>query len=65
MQGFYHSLSLKTERNFPAGHQIQAAFSFGILHTAFYKLLKLHIVTNVYFCFLGSYQKAGSTVSHL
>lgn len=54
MQRLYHSLSLKTKRNLPAGHQIQAPFSFGMLHTAFHKLLRLHIVTNVYFCSHGS-----------
>lgn len=65
MQRLYHSLSLKTERNLPGGYQIQAPFSFGILHTAFHKLLKLHIVTNVYFCYHDSYQRAGVVVSHL
>lgn len=47
MQRLYHSLGLKTERNLPAGHQIQAPFSFGMLHTAFHKRLKLYIVTRV------------------
>lgn len=49
MQRLYHSLSLKTKRNLPAGHQVQAAFSFGMFHTTLHKLLKFHIATNAYF----------------
>lgn len=65
MQRLYHSLSLKTKRNLPAGRQIQASFSFGILHTALHKLLKFHIITNVYFCSCIFYQRADVAVSHL
>lgn len=56
MQSHYHSLGLKTERDLPAGHQIQAPFSFGILHAAFHKLLKLQNVeyTLRSWCALGN-----------
>lgn len=58
MQRLYHSLSLKSKKNLPVGHQIQASVSFGILNSAFNRLLKLHISTNGSFCFSGSNQEA-------
>lgn len=58
MQRLYHSLSLKSKKNLPVGHQIQTPVSFGILNSAFNRLLKFHIGTNGLFCFSGSYQEA-------
>lgn len=64
MQRLYHSLSLKSKKNLPVGHQIQAPVSFGILNRAFNRLLNLHIGTNGFFCFSGSYQGAAVAGSY-